>query len=168
MRRRRIRGVETLNNKLTVSIRKVYLPDGEVIVFTTTYHMMDDLYVTKVVYSGDHQVIYIPGLVTQQAYLTYDQLAHLTDELGVYASKPLIQYCFIFKSTNSDDDGEKVYSQRIGSRVVTKRYLVQSGHVALHAEITKKGGYKVIYNIFNTGRGRDTGYMGSLLAQLTN
>ena len=58
MRRRRIRGVETLNNKLTVSIRKVYLPDGEMIVFITTYHMMDDLYVTKVVYSGDHQVIY--------------------------------------------------------------------------------------------------------------
>lgn len=167
MRRRRVRGVEERNNILTVSIRKVYLPNSRMLVFKTLYNMKRDLYSTKVVYTGTRSHTYINGIVNHQSHLSRKQIAKIQEELGLKMKADAIQHAFLALSVVTDDDGEKVYYQRDKGKITTKRYIVRDGLVELHVEAKKACGTKRIYNINNTGSGRDIAYMVSRLAELT-
>ena len=167
MRRRRVRGVEERNSILTVSVRKVYLPNSHMLVFKTLYNMQKDLYSTKVIYTGTRTHTHFNGIINHQSHLTRKQIAKIQEELGLKMKAGAIQHAYLTLSVVTDDDGEKVYYQRDGSKVTTKRYVVRDGLVELHVEAKQSCGTKRIYNINNTGNGRDITYMVSRLAELT-
>lgn len=167
MGRRRIRGLDEWNNVLTVTVRKVYLPNNDMLVFKTLYNIGRDLYDTKVIYTGTGEHIHFNSIVNHQSRLTRKQVTRIQEELGLRIKAGEIQRAYLNMSVVTDDDGEKVCYQRDGLKITTKRYVVRDGEVEIHVEATQSGGTKRIYNINNTGNGRDISYMVRRLAELT-
>lgn len=167
MGRRRIRGIDEWNNTLTVTVRKVYLPNNEMLVFKTLYNIDRDLYRTKVIYTGTRMHTYISGIVNNQSRLTRKQVTRIQEELGLRIKEGTIQRAYLNFSTVTDDDGEKVYYQMDGRKITTKRYVVRDGMVEIHVEAKQSCGTKRVYNIDNTGNGRDISYIVRRLSELT-
>lgn len=163
----RRRGVEERNNVLTVTIRKVYLPNNHMLVFKTLYNMDRDLYDTKVIYTGTWEHIHFSSIVNHQTHLSLRQIVRIREELGLRMTAAAIQRAYLTLSVVTDDDGEKVCYQRDGRKITTKRYVVRDGMVEIHVEAKQSSGTKRVYNIDNTGNGRDISYIVRRLAELT-